>query len=183
MEQVIEQQPADEMESDRVYYRSVLILDIVMAIYMASKSGIAFEQFTFDEITFRNGLYCIKIYSQAMPISNDFTVLDSVARFRSFYRGIFFMDSIMMENEPKYESLNRIENIVFGRIRKFSRTTGTMSDEDWLKLFTDAKAEFEKILNERCCYFHEDSTWSLLDDLLTSIKQTSEAEKQDKNSS
>jgi len=172
MENIIDQGPVEDLESDRVYYRSTLILNIVMAIYMASKSGIAFEQFTHDEITFRNGMYCIKTYSQARHISNDFTVLESAESFRSFYRRIFFMDKIMMGSDPDYEHLTKIEKIVFGRIRKFKRNKETMSEEDWIKLFTDSKAEFGKILNDRSCLSRKDPTWFLLDSLLTLIDES-----------
>lgn len=51
-----------------------------------------------------------------------------------------------------------------------------MSDEEWLKLFTDAKAEFEKILNDRCCFSRNDTTWILLEDLLTLIKNSESRE-------
>jgi hypothetical protein len=169
VEHIINQNP-DEMESDRVFYRSALILNILMGIYMASKSGIGFDKLTVDEITFRNGLYCIKTYTHAIPIYNEFNVLDSVESFHLFYQSVFFMDKIMMENERKYIHLNRIEKIVFGTIRKFKKHLDTMSKEDWIKLFNDAKAEFEKILVERCCPYGIDSTWFLLENLVASLE-------------
>lgn len=174
VEKAIESQPAYQMESDRVYYRSILILDVLMGIYKASLSGIGFEEFTLDEITFRNGIYCIKTYSRATHISNDFTVLDSIEAFYVFYRTIYFMDEFMMEGEPQYESLNKIENIVFEGIRESKYTA--MNESYWIKLFSDSKAELEKILDERSCYNHEDSTWLLIDSLLASMNVSKESD-------
>lgn len=170
IENLIEQN-IEQMESDRAYYRSALILGISMGVYMASRSGIGFDLFTADDITFRNGIFCIKTYTHARPITTDFSVLDVVKRLRSFYIKLYMMDQIMIEGDPKYVHLTNIERIIFGRIGRFN-TDHNEEECQWLTLFKDAKKEFESILDERFCFHQRDSTWFLLENLISKLELT-----------
>jgi hypothetical protein len=121
-------------------------------------------------LIFRCGIYCIKTYSNAKPISADFTVLDSVDRFHSFYCRIFLMDRIMMEDDLKYIHLNNIESILLARTRNFNTKKLNMDEKDWIKLFTEAKEEFEAILDERFWVHQKDATWFLLKNLISALE-------------
>lgn len=71
-----------KMESNLIVF--TFNLDIVVGTYMAFRAGIGFDHFTLDDITLRNGVFCIKMLAHAKPISSNFTVLDSMRHFSSF---------------------------------------------------------------------------------------------------
>lgn len=171
---IIKDEEFIDLDLNRSYHRSALILDIVMGLYMASKSGIGFDTFNIDDMTFRNGLYCIKTFANCKPISADFTVIDCVDKFHSFYCTIFLMDRIMMEDDPKYVNYNNIESIILGRTRNLRRRKQEMSKEDWIEMFKEAKVEFQEILDELMCSYETESTWFLLNNLKSTLEaQTS----------
>ena len=159
----------EDLGLQRAHCRSGLILGIVMGIFMAAKSGFVFEKFNIDDVTFRNGLFCIKSYDHAVPVSENMTLLDSLALFSKFYDEVYFMDQIMSEGDPEYTLLNSMEAIVFRRLHKFQKGPEP-TDLDFLNMFKKAGQKYEEILDEKKEFYHNDATWFLLQSFIKSLQ-------------
>ena len=160
----------EDLGLQRAHSRSGLILGVVMGIFMAAKSGFVFKKFNIEDITFRHGLFCIKSYDHAVPISENLTLLDSLALFSKLYLGIYYMDRIMSEDDPEYALLNSMESIVFDQLNKFKKEEAAPTDLDFLNLFKKAGKKYEEILDERNQFYHHDATWSLLQSFIESLQ-------------